>query len=169
MRARSVALWVVGSFLSACGGGSKNDSGVVYDQPQIYPDKNPLCLADTPIAAGEVLMQNVLLENAGRQQLQIMSATIAMDARRVFKLMGPTPNAIDSLDFAVAGLRYAPRAPGWDAVALQVRSNAANYPRLDIYVLALAVPPGLDGGPWDAGPPPASAMGSCAAKPDGGM
>jgi hypothetical protein len=139
----------------ACGGGGSGDGGVVYQMPQIYPDNNPQCLG--PQMVGQTFAQNVLLQNEGKQDLQIASATIAMDARHAFKLMGPNVNTVQYQDFAVVELLYTPPAPGWDAVALQVRSNAQNYPRLDIYVLGQGVPASLDGGVFDSGPPPMTA------------
>jgi hypothetical protein len=167
---------LLGSLLvtAACsGGGGSSDAGYVL--PQIVPDNNPVCLTYQRTFVGQSYMGNVILENEGKQTLQISSSTIANDARHDFKLLGVnaanggmnmacvngTPCPVGSFESAFAEFTYAPTSPGWDAVALEIRSNAGNYPVLGIFILARAEPPIPDGGatmPYDAGDPPASAM-----------
>jgi hypothetical protein len=150
---------------AGCGGDGDEDGGVQFEKPQILPDNNPVCISDVDVEVGRSRNQPILLQNAGRQPLEIATATIAFDRRGHFTLNGPEPRSVLSTDFAAMQLRYAPRAPGWDAVIVQVTSNAENYPQLDVYVLARAVPAGLDGGVYDAGPRPADSTDQCPNAP----
>ncbi|MCK6551570.1 hypothetical protein L6R52_37405, partial [Myxococcota bacterium] len=153
---------------AACGGDDGGGDVILYDKPQIVPDNNPVCVNYRTIEAGEEWRQPILVQNLGRETLEITSSTIASDTRGSFTMRGPDTPSVASTEFAHYELVYKPETPGWDAVALQIESNAENYPRLDVYVIARAVPPGLDGGTWDAGPRPPQA-GPTLCNPDGGL
>lgn len=152
---------------AACGGDDGDGEEVLFDKPQIVPDNNPVCVNYRTIEAGQEWRQPILVSNKGRETLEITSSTIASDTRSSFTMRGPDVSSVPSTEFAHYEVVYAPLEPGWDAIALQIESNAENYPRLDVYVIARAVPPGLDGGAWDAGPRPPQA-GEELCNPDAG-
>lgn len=148
--------------LAACSGGTGDaDSGVAYEKPQVLPAVNPVCLNMMHIAAGTVVNQPILIQNNGRMPLDISGAMMINDTRGAFMIQGPDVPHVTELDFANFQLRYAPADPGWDAAAVRIMSNAENYPILDIYVVALAEPAGLDGGVYDPGPRPEIARDAC--------
>lgn len=157
-----------GTSPSACKGGDDSlDGGVLYERPQIVPDNNPVCLSSLrpPVQVGQVRAQNVLLQNEGKETLELASIEVVNDQRGHFMLSGVERMSIPSREFSIAQFRYAPTTPGWDTAALQIQSNAENFPRLDIYIVARAEPANLDGGVFDAGPRPMEAEGSCPDQP----
>lgn len=170
MRVRFLALLPLALSL-ACGDESSEDP-VEYEQPQIVPESNLLCLSYQELTAGETSEHYVLLSNLGRNPLLISGASVEDDLRGSFSIGGlrsvengdcteAAPCEVRSRQDAILQYRYAPTEPGWDATYLRVRSNAENYPNLRLFVLAKARPPGLAAGePYDAGPKPAVAVGA---------
>jgi hypothetical protein len=158
---------VVFAAAAACSGSNGEDSGVIYQKPQVLPDVNPLCLNMMHIEVGKVAIQPFLLQNNGRETLVIEGAEMFEDERMHFSVQGPDNSMLATLEFASFQLRYAPTADGWDAAAARITSNAENYPTLDVYIVALAEPAGLDGGSYDPGPRPERARDACL-PPDSG-
>lgn len=148
--------------LIACSGGEGGeDSGVIFEKPQVLPAINPICLTMMRTQVGTGVNQPIQITNAGMNPLIISGSEIIEDPRNSFTVQGPDKMTIESLDFANFQLRYMPTEAGWDAGALRVMSNAENYPILDIYIVALAEPAGTDGGAYDPGPRPAIARDAC--------
>lgn len=146
----------------ACSSEDGSDGGVQYEKPQIVPASgNPVCLSMRRVEVGETVNQPLILRNDGRQTLMISTVTIQGDVRNHFTFQGPDVMTVESFDNALVQLRYAPTAPGWDAVRLEVTSNAENYPVLAVFILARAEPQGLDGGIADAGDKPMEAAMAC--------
>lgn len=151
------------ALLSACSGGNEDtpDSGVTYQMPQIFPAINPICLTSMHVAVGGSVNQPISVQNNGRDALVISSVEMFEDERNSFTIQGPDIMTVEERDFALFQLRYAPTETGWDAAAVRIRSNAENYPILDVYIVALAEPAGLDGGAFDPGPRPERAREAC--------
>jgi hypothetical protein len=145
-----------------CDGNDDSDSGVDFEKPQIWPVENPICFSSLqpPVEVGKVVLRNVLLENRGRQSLEISSAMVVNDRRMHLSLGRLERMVVPTRELTIAEVRYAPAAPGWDTAALQIFSNAENFPELDIFIIGRAEPANLDGGVYDAGPRPAEAEGS---------
>jgi hypothetical protein len=143
-----------------------------FEEPQIVPQSNVLCLAYEELVAGTRSAHFVQLTNRGRDPLIIRGAVVEEDARGAFTVdrvrtasgvdcTEAQPCSVPSTEDAILRFLYAPPAPGWDTADLRVLSNAQNYPRLRLFVLARARPMGLDAGtPYDAGPRPPNAVGA---------
>lgn len=155
-------LLVAPALLSACSGNDDaTDSGVTYQLPQILPAINPLCLTSMHVEVGGSVNQPISVQNSGRDPLIIESVEMFEDERNSFTIQGPDISNVSERDFALFQLRYAPAETGWDAAAVRIKSNAENYPILDVYIVALAEPAGLDGGAFDPGPRPERARDAC--------
>lgn len=153
---------------AACG----DEELIEFEQPQIVPQSNVLCLSYQELTAGTTSSHFVQLTNRGRDPLVIEGAEVENDARGAFTVDGirtaagldcspAAPCSVPSTEDAILRFIYEPPAPGWDTADLRVISNAQNYPRLRLFVLARARPQDLDAGvPWDAGPKPANAVGA---------
>ena len=180
MHKRSVlSLLVLGLASSACDDAAAEDELVEFERPQIVPQSNVLCLSlsDEAFVEGQAHDQFVQLTNRGRDPLLIEEARIEEDARGAFRVAQvravgragdstidctvENPCAIGSTEDAVIRYVYEPPAPGWDTAEIWVRSNAQNYPRLRLFVLANARPADLDpDASFDPGPKPANAIGA---------
>ena len=156
------------SLAAACG----EDDTIEFEQPQIVPQSNVLCLSYQELTEGTRSTHFVQLTNRGRDPLVIERAEIENDMRGAFSVgdlrtasgTDCTPSApcsVSSTEDAIVQFFYEPPAPGWDTADLRVISNAQNFPRLRLFVLARARPASLDAGePWDAGPKPDNAVGA---------
>ncbi len=119
-----------------------------------------------------------MLSNRGKEDLVITGGRFSEDAGGIFRFDGirpsesaamvtcssSTPCSIASGESAALRFFYETTAPGWHTGRIEVDSNAENYPKLQLFVLAKAYPMGqgmMDGGVsgWDAGPRPMEAMG----------
>ncbi len=154
--------------LVACGGAE--DDLIAFDRPQIVPESNVRCLSYNPVEAGSATFHDLQLTNRGRAPLRIEGAAVERDDRSAFDIVQlrsvegspcteAAPCSIRSAEDAFLRFRYRPPAAGWDAADLRVFSNAENFPRLRIFVLALAYPPG-EADAFDPGPKPDVAVGA---------
>lgn len=150
--------------LLGCDGEETPDAGLNFEQPQILPDLQPVCLSYRPVRAGTTQTQALNLKNYGRQPLLIDGAQFRDIGRpNTFTLQGINPTAptgVPGGDQAALQFIYSPTEPGWDYATLVVASNAENFPNLNIFTLAVAYPSDLDAGSegtWDAGPKPDAA------------
>lgn len=169
-----VAFLCLAAGLGGCEGDGGSEDVVVFDQPQIVPQSNVLCLSYDEVVAGSRSEHFVQLINRGRDPLIIRGATVE-DATRnsvIVDRVRAIPGNVDCTEQAPCTVRtgdeaavlrffYEPPAPGWDTANLRILSNAQNYPMLRLFVLARARPEGLDAGvSFDAGPKPSDAVGS---------
>lgn len=150
------------------------DAGPQFDLPQILPERAPLCLNYELTLVNSPRTFPIAVRNEGRQQLVIASSRVEGDDRGHFSLQGPDQDVVETYDTALFQLTYQPSVAGWDDATVVIESNAQNFPRLRIAVLARAVPEMLDAGPseWDAGPKPPEALsdgGETCPPPDAGM
>ena len=169
---RSSSLWplllILG--LAACGedeaggGGPSIDCGA-FDPPQILPVQQPICLSYDPTEVGDTASRGALLQNFGNNDLVISDAMLTGNARSHLRIQGAEVNMpIACPEAAAIGLVYEPSEPGWDTATLVVTSNAQNFPTLNIFLLALAVPENDPN--YDPGPKPPEALVDGDACPD---
>jgi hypothetical protein len=159
--ARTFGSFAMCFVFAACTNGNETDSGVTFQMPQVFPDINPLCITTMHVEVGKSFNQPILVQNLGRDPLMISGAEMFEDERNHFSIQGPDVMSVPERGFAAFQLRYSPTETGWDAASVRISSNAENYPILDVYVVALAEPAGLDGGSFDPGPRPERARDSC--------
>lgn len=159
-------------FAVACGSSTEDDP-IQFDEPQIVPASNVLCLSYEDLAESSTTAHFVQLTNRGRQPLIIRGAEVAEEdvegafaVDKVRSLSGQdctesSPCWIASTEDAILRFLFMPKRPGWYTAILRVLSNAQNFPRLRLFVLARARPASLDAGvPFDAGPKPPNAVGA---------
>jgi hypothetical protein len=161
LRAELFALALPFAVIACSSSDNGEDSGIIYQKPQVLPAINPICLTMMRTEVGKTVNQPIQLQNVGKEALVITGSEIIEDPRNHFTYQGPDIMTVETRDFVSFMLRYAPTEAGWDAGALRVTSNAENYPILDIYIVALSEPAGLDGGSYDPGPRPAIARDAC--------
>src|SRR5688572_24640225 len=90
------------AFAIACSENSESeDSGVIYERPQVLPTINPICLNTMHIEVGKSVNQPISLRNDGRQTLEIMNVMLIEDERSHFTVQGPDQMTVPSLDFAL--------------------------------------------------------------------
>lgn len=170
-RVRRVALVLTLSGAFGAVGCSDEGSGTEFERPQIVPQSNVLCLSYAPVEVGSTTEHFVQLTNRGREPLLIEGAAVENDLRGSFSVdrvrtvdgvdcSEVRPCAIETGSDAVLRYFYAPPEAGWDSADLRVFSNAQNYPRLRLYVLALAFPVGSSPDAYDPGAKPEDAVGA---------
>lgn len=154
IQAKHLITLLFASALFACEG--ENGSGSTesqYEQPQAWAE-SPLCgLSYVPTEVGEVGVQDLAVRNEGNQSLQITGASFLDDTDGVFSAQVGKDNA-DYKDSALVRVSFSPTAAGWARARLVIESNAQNYPRLIIPVLALAYPEGGDPDTYTPGAKP---------------
>ena len=127
--------------LAACGD-EEDDPCDAFDLPQIWPDVNPVCLNYTPTPVGTPITRSILIDNRGRDDLQITSATLVDETNGDFTLQGINKQTIAcGEDPAAAQVVFQPSGPGWAAATVVIESNAQNFVPLRVYFLGLGVPP----------------------------
>ncbi len=125
---------------TACSDDESSDVCNQFSAPQILPSERPVCVDATFVDS--VITRPVLLENRGASDLVIddMMLELQGNARGHFSLQGIDQTTVSCPEEAAVGIEYAPTQPGWDTATLVIRSNAENFPTLEIFYLALAVP-----------------------------
>lgn len=157
-------LWALAGplLVTACG-----DADVEFEQPQIVPQSNVLCLSYDEVPAQAQSTHFVQLTNLGRDPLEITGVSVDDDGRGAFAIDQmrnedledcPFPCRVRTDQDVFLRFFYTPPSPGWDHATLRVESNAQNYPSLRLFVLGKARPSDLPAAqPYDAGPKPDAA------------
>jgi hypothetical protein len=107
--------------------------------PHLCPAQSPVAYCDHLV--GIVHTTDLVLSNRGTETVEIQDVRIRGDARCSFR----TP-LIDEAEIApnagaaVVRIDYFPQTPGEDRVFLEIESNAANFPLLEIGVCGRAIP-----------------------------
>ncbi len=111
-----------------------------FDLPQVAASAQPICISDDPTPVDTVATRDILIQNLGNADLEITSSSLEGNDRGYFSVEGLQPTTLMCPETVAARIVYAPTQPGWDTATLVVRSNAENFPTLEIFVLGLATP-----------------------------
>ncbi len=113
--------------------------------PEIRPDLSPIPVG-THYTDADPYVFNLMIQNRGEQTLVISSVVARGDQNCAFTWEGPAEAELEYNDSTFIKGTYDPSVAGEDQVALEITSNAENFPLLEIPVCGKAVAPGDDMG-----------------------
>jgi hypothetical protein len=137
---------IVAAFaLLACAGCEDELTG-----PEIFIDISPVNLGVHAVAPDAGAYDfDLQLTNRGDRKLVLSSVDYRGDQNCAFTFQGPDLWEMGKDESAFIRGFYEPAIAGEDQIAMEVVSNADNFPNLIVPICALAVPAGTQ----DAGPP----------------
>jgi len=120
------------------------------EPPEIGIDISPVNLGIHSIAADAGLYHfDLQLTNNGEETLVLESVSYRGDQNCSFTFEGPDTMELSENESSFVRGWYEPTISGEDQIAMEVLSNASNFPKLVVPICGKAVPPGTE----DAGMP----------------
>jgi hypothetical protein len=142
--------------LAACGG--QEETGPA----QITVDWSPVTLGVHGLPQKEEFHFDMQFTNIGGELLTLESVTVKGDSRCAFTFEGPDITEIAATESAFIRGFYAPTSEGEDQIAIEVVSNAKDYPDFVVSICGAAVPSaGLDGAEEPVCQGPAESAANC--------
>jgi hypothetical protein len=127
------------------------------DPPEITVDLSPVYMGVRMVdPSAEPLVFNLMISNRGEEELKIESLTKVGDQNCAFEVKGPDLMTLGEDESSFVNVRYQPIAVATDQVALEIKSNAHEYPLLIVPICGVAV---------QSDPEPADEINSCNIPP----
>jgi hypothetical protein len=120
--------------LAACSG--QEEAGPA----QITVDWSPVTLGVVGLPMEEEFHFDMQFTNIGGELLTLESVSVKGDSRCAFSFDGPDITEIATTESAFIRGYYAPPSEGEDQIAIEVVSNAKDYPEFVVSICAAAVP-----------------------------